>query len=100
MIGKSADLFRNLSEHSDQEQSRQSLKTVAQRMKSIQKPQYSSSLGCSGMYQIAALYRELKSGNFAGAYSRLRYMNGLMDLCGSEITAILIPTITAFTEDF
>ena len=99
MKRNNADLFRGLQENFDQKQSRLCLKKIAQRMKNISKPKYSFSLGNFGIYQIAELYYELKSENFVKAYERLRYMNGFMDLCSSEITAILVPTIMFFTED-
>lgn len=45
------------------------------------------------------LYRELCSGDYVGAYARLRHIGVNVDLCSSEMRAILIPTLKCITED-
>lgn len=100
MIKNNDRLFHGMPECcSDDQKCRELLKIVAARMKSIRRSRFRSSVNEHSLLQILKLYRELQSRNYSGAYSRLRHIGVSADLCSSEMTAILIPTLTAMLED-
>ncbi len=95
------DLFEGLPERcTDDEECRRLLITFLERLRTIKKPLYAPLVKDGGRYQfIHEFYYELLYRNYARAYETLRYMDGFINLCSSEMVDILSTTISSLTEE-
>ena len=93
-------LFRAMPIHcTDNHQCHKMLVTATLRLKKTRRTKYGGQLNEQIILQIMKLYREHCSGDYVGAYARLRHIGVNVDLCSSEMRAILIPTLKCITED-
>lgn len=93
-------LFRAMPIHcTDNHQCRKMLVTATLRLQKTRRTKYGGQLNEQIILQIMKLHRELCSGDYVGAYARLRHIGVNVDLCSNEMRAILIPTLKCIMED-
>lgn len=95
-----AYLFHTMPEHcDDNSQCHNLLLTAALRLQKVRRAKYGGQLNEQTILQIMKLYRELRSGDYISAYSRLRHIGVNVNLCNCEMRTILISTLKCIMED-
>lgn len=93
-------IFRGMEENCrDNEMCREYLVLAAQRLTKFVRGKYGGGIDGAAMLQLMKFYRDMRSGDFSAAYSRLYIRIAAYDLTQSEMAANLVPVIFSFTED-
>ena len=92
-------LFRAMPPNcTDNGRCRQMLLTAVSRLEKLRSLKYGGQLDSQCFLQIMKLYRELRCDDYVAAYARLRHIGTNTNLCSSEMTAILVPTLKYLME--